>query len=115
VIRIVLDGSFEATASQDLADLQDSLSEHGIGASRSSLTVPGVKIELVTGLAIASLAVASISTLINVINFWKSQRSTAYRISFETAGGEPVPAEDTRAVTDALEKGRVTGIKIEKV
>lgn len=116
MIRIALEGSFDETASQDLAELQDRLSENGISVTSSTMTVSGIKVELVTGLAIASLAMASISALINVINFWKSQRSTAYRVSFETLdGSQPVADQDTPTIADAFEKGRITGIKIEKV
>jgi hypothetical protein len=92
------------------------LGENGFSVSASSITVPGVKVDLVTGLAIASLTMTTISTLINVINFWKGQRPGTYRVSIETPdGSESIEDRPTPAIVDAVEKGRVTGIKIEKV
>ncbi len=117
MMRITLDGNFEHTVCQDLDALQDNLAENGIRTSKSTITVPGIKVELVTGLAIASLTVASISTLINVINFWKGQRPTVYRISFEMLDGNNLVPDNEAVpmVAEAFEKGRIRGIRIEKI
>lgn len=116
MIRIALDGSFDATVCQHLVELQEKLRENGFSVSASRIMVPGVKVELVTGLAIASLTMTTISTLINVINFWKGQHPATYRVFIETTdGSEPIKDRTTRAIVDAVEKGQITGIKIDKV
>lgn len=116
MIRIALEGDFDAGVSSDLQALEESLTENGVSVSSTTITVPGVKVGLVIALAIASLTVASISTLINVINFWKSQRPTAYRISLETkAGVVPLDAAAAAALTQAVEQGEVVSLKIVKI
>src|SRR4051794_26363422 len=86
--RISLDGKFEASTSSDLSELADKLIENGVQVDRNTLSVPGVKVELVIGLAIASLTASSISTLIAVINFWRGQKASTYRLSIDCGSGK---------------------------
>lgn len=116
MLRIALDGEFDATIFTDLVELQDKLEENAFKVTRTTVAAPGVKDPVLVGLAIASLVATSVNALINVINFWKSQRKTQYRVSFETAGGGgELDASTAEALKDALAKGQVTGIKIEKI
>ena len=115
MIRIHLAGELEEQAALDLADLESDFVGAGVEVTGTSLRVPGVKTELVIGLAIASLTVSSLSAVIAVLNFWKSQRRTVYRISFETQDKD-VPLDDVTAaaIRDAVERQQITSIKIEK-
>jgi hypothetical protein len=116
VIRITLDGAFDATVSADLRDLEAKLVENGLLVSNTTITVPGVKVELVIALAIASLTMTSISTLVNVVNFWKSQRSISYRISLESKTGTvPLDNDAAKALAESIEQGGITSLKVEKI
>ena len=115
MIRITLDGDFDAGVSVDLTELRDKLAENGIQTNATTLSVPGAKADLLIGIAIVSATASTISMIINVVNFWRGQRAGKYRISFETENGA-VELGDTasKAVTEAAAAGRLTAIRIEK-
>ncbi|REG50902.1 hypothetical protein B0G80_7373 [Paraburkholderia sp. BL6669N2] len=115
-LRISLSGGFTSQVSADLRELGEKLEEHGVTVSLNTVSVQGAKMDLAVGLAIASLAVSSISTLINVINFWKGQKKSSYRLKLE---GDEAANEDSE-VTDevlktALQSGRPVTLLVEKL
>jgi hypothetical protein len=115
-LRISLDGEFDATVSSDLRELAEKLAENGVAVNTSTLKVPGVKVELVIGLAITSLTVSSIGMLITVINFWRGQKATSYRLILDTgSGASPLDQAATAALKEAIEAGKPVSLLIEKV
>jgi hypothetical protein len=114
-LRISLDGKFDATASSDLRELSAKLIENGVAVTTSTLVVPGVKVDLVIGLAIASLTVSSISTLIAAVNFWRGQKAASYRVMLDTgSGASPFDQTATAALKAAIEAQTPISILIEK-
>jgi hypothetical protein len=77
--------------------------------------VPGVKVELVIGLAIASLTVSSINALIGVINFWQGQKKKVYRLTLDASyAASNLDESSSEKLKDAIEAGRPISLIIEK-
>jgi len=73
---IEFDGVVDAVDSYYLSQLAELIEKDtGLSVQRNEAeTQKGVKADLVTGLAIASLALSSVGTLITVLTFFESQR-----------------------------------------
>ena len=113
-LRVSLDGRFDPAISSDLRELADKLAENGIATKTNTIVIPGVKADLVIGLAIASLTVSSVSTLIAVINFWRGQKAS-YRLTFDTGdGAAPLDQAGNAALTAAIEAGSPVSVVIER-
>jgi len=115
-VRVSFKGDFDVANCVDLAELRDKLAENKLQVEVSKLTVPGVKADLVVGLAVASLAVSSVSMVIAVINFWRGQKQSRYRLTLESDGG-PVAVDDAamEVVKQAASTGKNVTLMIEKL
>jgi hypothetical protein len=113
--RVLLSGKFDASVSADIVELSEKLSEHDITARVSTISVPGLKADLTVGLAIASLAVSAISTLINVITFWRNQKNNVYYLTLDLGQGQR-SAEDVapNEIKDALANDQPVSLIVEK-
>lgn len=115
-LRISLSGDVTPEISVDVHELAEKLEENGVAVSVDTVSVPGAKADLAIGLAIASLTVSSISTLINVINFWKSQKKSSYRLTLGNDGAGSVTSEVTdESLKNALQSARPVTLLIEKL
>lgn len=115
-VRISLSGGFDSSVSADLNELADSLAENRIDVAKDTVSVPGLKVELIVGLAIASLAVSSVSTLIAAITFWRTQKKAKYRLSVDSGSG-PFLLDDASIakLKDAAESGNHVSVLLEKL
>ena len=72
-VDIILRGTLDNTASDDLRELQGYTDDADIASQQVTIDAPHVKEPITIGLAIASLAVSSISALISAVSLWNSQ------------------------------------------
>lgn len=115
-LRITLAGGFDVAISSDLQELADKLKENGIQADVATLKVPGVKVELAIGIAIASLGMSSVNTLIAVINFWRGQKAASYRLTLDAGTvTKQIGEADLQTMKDAVEAGTPVSLVIEKI
>ena len=115
-VRMGFDGSVDEQASRDLEELAEKLAESGVAVERTTLSISGVKDVLTIGISIASLTVSSISTLIAVVNFWKNQRKTKYRLKLDTGAGLlALGGLDDSDLSNALKSEKSVSLIIEKI
>ncbi len=113
--QVLLNGNFDASVSADIVELSEKLIENDIPAKTSTISVPGLKADLTVSLAVASLTVSSISTLINVITFWRNQKKSVYRLTLDLGQG-PRSSEEIapNEIKDALTNGKLVSLIVEK-
>lgn len=113
--RISLDGQFDPSVSADLRELAENLADNGLAVTTNTLVVPGVKVDLVIGLAIASLAVSSVGTLVAVLDFWQKQKGESYVVSVELQGEISELGDGTDQVLEkVMEEGKSLNLIIKK-
>lgn len=60
---------------RDLGALDQALREADVNTAATHATLPGVKnLDLTTVIAVSSLALSAVSTLVTVLSYWSSQR-----------------------------------------
>ena len=74
-IEILPGGILDLQLMRDLGDLDGELRKADLQTTPTGAEVPGVKsVDLIAAIAIGSLALSSVSTLITVLTYWSSKR-----------------------------------------